>query len=243
MKVKFDGRILETSDENETIVSLADKYGIYIEAPCYRNNKKYGPCAGCNVEVNGQDKYACTTKISDNMIINYDREDLNHKRNQKLARYYDLRAKGIKVKCGEICNQKGEVPMEGKIKIELDGQEMFTDNESDNIVQVAEKNGVFIDAPCYRNKKKQGCCKACNVEIDGQVRPACGAKVKDGMKVVYNREDLVDNRKKNLLEYAKRLKNNENKNNSECCGSTNTSNSSGCCSSTSTNNNSGCGCS
>ncbi len=247
MKVKFDGKILETHDENETIVSLADKHGIHIEAPCHRNNKKYGSCAGCNVEVNGEDKYACVTKVTDGMVINYDREDLNQKRNQKLAKYYDLRAKGIHVKCGEICKEKEEVLMEGKIKIEFDGQEMVTDNESDNIVQIAEKNGVYIPAPCYRKNKGGGCCKGCNVEIDGQVRPACGSKVKDGMKVVYNREDLVENRKKNLLEYAKRIKNNAEPTNSSCCGSSSasesTSTSGGCCDSNNNNGNSGCGCS
>lgn len=206
MKVKFDGRILETKDINETVVTLADKNGIHIEAPCYRNKKRYGVCAGCNVEVNGEDKYACITKIKDGMVINYEREDLNKARNERLAKYYDLRAKGIMVKCGEVYDGKKGLPAEGKIEIEFDGKTIYTDNEEDNIVQIAEKNGIYIPAPCYRNKKGAGCCKGCNVEVNGERKPACRAKVEDGMKVVYNRKDLIENRKENLLAYVKKLK-------------------------------------
>lgn len=209
MKVKFDGMILETEDTNDTVVTLADKYGIHIEAPCYRNKKKYGACAGCNVEVNGEDKYACVTKIEDGMVISYDREDLNQARNKRLAKYYGLRAKGVMVKCGEVNVKKEELPVDGKIKIDFDGRIMFTDNKEDNVVQIAEKNGVYIPAPCYRNKKGAGCCKGCNVEINGKIKAACHAKVENGMKVIYDREDLVENRKENILAYAKILKDKE----------------------------------
>lgn len=220
MKVKFDGMILETEDVNDTIVTLADKYDIHIEAPCYRNKKKYGACAGCNVEVDGIDKYACVTKIEDGMVISYDREDLNQARNERLAKYYDLRAKGIVVKCGEASNEKKELTLGGKIKIDFDGQIMFTDNEEDNVVQIAEKNGVYIPAPCYRNKKGLGCCKGCNVEINGEVKAACHAKVEDGMRIIYDREDLVKNRKENLLIYSKMLKDKKSENtvSSNRCG-------------------------
>ncbi len=59
------------------------------------------------------------------------------------------------------------------------------------------------------------------IEIDGLQKFACGTKPVDGMKIIYQREDLASLRKERLKEYAQRVKNNEATSNS-CCETENT---------------------
>ena len=123
------------------------------------------------------------------------------------------------------------------MKITIDNQEIKVNKIEDNIVDIAQENGINIVAPCYRNKNKGGCCKACVIEVDGKEQYACGTKPFDGMNITYNREDLEELRRKRRKEYALMLKNKDKEvkkpQDSECCDTGNETSS--CCSS-------GCDC-
>ncbi len=126
------------------------------------------------------------------------------------------------------------------MKIKIDGKEMVVNDPNKNIVEIGEENGVTIVAPCFRNKKKSGCCNACVIEVDGTQKYACGTKAEDGMDIVYNREDLDLLRKERLAQYADAIKNNDTSSNT--CGGTDPTQFS-TCGSSSGSSNSSCGCS
>ncbi|MFI3140995.1 MAG: 2Fe-2S iron-sulfur cluster-binding protein [Clostridia bacterium] len=92
------------------------------------------------------------------------------------------------------------------MKIIFDNQEMNVENENDNIVEIAQKHGINIIAPCFRNKGKFGGCGACLIEVEGEKVFACGTKPYDGMKIVYDRQDLETIRQERLQEYADNIK-------------------------------------
>lgn len=103
------------------------------------------------------------------------------------------------------------------MKITIDNKEINVKDSKKNIVEIAEDHGIAIVAPCFRNKRKGGCCKACIIEIDGAKKFACGTKPKDGMNIIYKRTDLKELRDKAIQEYLKVL--NENKSSSCGCNS------------------------
>ena len=92
-------------------------------------------------------------------------------------------------------------------KITIDGIELAVNDTSKNLVEIAKEANITIPAPCYHAKRKNGCCKACVVEVDGEQTYACGTQTKDGMNVIVNREDLNTLRKKKLLAYKEGIKN------------------------------------
>ncbi len=115
--------------------------------------------------------------------------------------------------------------LEDRIKLLFDGVEYEVSN-STNLVEAMDEKGVHILAPCLRNGRKKGCCKACIVEVDGKRNYACGLKPKDGMNIVYDRQDLKVDRKVAAKKYA-----NQPETSNSCCGSTDVE-----------NNSNGCGC-
>lgn len=127
------------------------------------------------------------------------------------------------------------------MNIEIDGKQMNITGTAMNIVEVAQNNGITMIAPCYRNDRKFGCCNACLIEVNGKRKYACSIKPDDNMKIVYNREDLADERKKKLAEYVKNIKSGKR---ASCCGESDDNDScsgddkeeSSCCSDSS------CGC-
>ena len=115
--------------------------------------------------------------------------------------------------------------------IKIDEKEILVSDANKNIVEIGDENGITIIAPCFRNKRKHGCCNACVIEIDGIQNYACGIKPQDGMNIVYNRDDLANIRKERLEKYAQALKNNDTSKNT-CCGTAPqnpTKNTSSCC--------------
>lgn len=52
--------------------------------------------------------------------------------------------------------------------IRIDGKTVYFTEKGKDIVDVAEKAGIGIPAPCYRSSEMGGCCRACVDEIDGQ---------------------------------------------------------------------------
>ncbi|MDD2371445.1 MAG: (2Fe-2S)-binding protein [Firmicutes bacterium] len=102
--------------------------------------------------------------------------------------------------------------------IYIDEKEIIVSDSSKNIVEIGDENGLHIMAPCFRSIKKFGCCKTCVIEIDGKQKFACGTKPIDGMKIIYDREDLVNLRKERISEYAQVIENGGKVTNT-CCGS------------------------
>ncbi len=88
------------------------------------------------------------------------------------------------------------------MNIHIDGYSIPVTTEDKNIVDVADRAGIGIPAPCYRTGRKNGCCKVCVVEINGKQEYACCTKPADGMNVIVHREDLVALRKERMKDYS-----------------------------------------
>ena len=83
-----------------------------------------------------------------------------------------------------------------RVTISIDGRRIEAE-AGRNLVQVANENGIFIPSLCYYEhiEPPLGTCRVCTCRIDGVPGPACTEKVRDGMTVEVNGEDLVDARK------------------------------------------------
>jgi len=102
------------------------------------------------------------------------------------------------------------------MKIRIDNKEIIVTDSNKNIVEIGDENGITIVAPCFRNKKQNGCCNACLIEVDGNQKYACSTKPHEGMDIIYNREDLSEMRKEKLAKYSDAIKNNDSSSNQ--CG-------------------------
>lgn len=87
------------------------------------------------------------------------------------------------------------------IKVKFDGKE-YEVKKGINLVAAMDEHGIRIMAPCYRNKRNEGCCKVCMVEIKGQSQFACCYKPSEGDEVSYKRDDLIQARKEAAKRYA-----------------------------------------
>jgi len=81
------------------------------------------------------------------------------------------------------------------ITIKINGRECRA-KEGEYILNVARREGIFIPAICYLN----GCsptlaCRVCLVEADGKRSYSCNTKVKDGMEVITDNEEIAAERK------------------------------------------------
>lgn len=120
------------------------------------------------------------------------------------------------------------------MKIRIDGVEIPVLDENKNIVEVAEESGIAIVAPCFRSKRKGGCCKACLIEVNGEKKYACATKPIDGMNIVYNTLKLQRERDVAIKKYVENV---NQKKDSFCCSSGATElNGDSCCEAT------GCSC-
>lgn len=89
MVVTIDGVQVEITDDDKNIVDVADRAKIGIPAPCYRAKQSKGCCHGCVVEIDGEQKFACTTKPVDVMVVIVDRPDLKELRRERLLKYQE----------------------------------------------------------------------------------------------------------------------------------------------------------
>ena len=108
------------------------------------------------------------------------------------------------------------------MNIKIDGKQIELTRKEKNIVDAADQAGIGIPAPCYRNGRKQGCCNACVVEVNGKQQYACATKPEEGMDITVNREDLKKLRQERLQKYRSNI---ENGNSCGCSCSAD----SGCC--------------
>jgi len=120
-------------------------------------------------------------------------------------------------------NTNSDSVLVDKITISIDGKHIEVNPDDKNIVDVATRAKIGIPAPCYRNDRKNGCCNACVVDINGEQKFACSTPPADGMEIIVNREDLKDIRKQRLLDYA------IGKTTESSCGCSCSTNSSDCC--------------
>lgn len=95
------------------------------------------------------------------------------------------------------------------MKISIDNKEIIVKDSKKNIVEIAEDNGISIVAPCFRNERKNGCCKACIIEVNGERKFACGTKPADGMNIIYKRPDLKESRNEAIAKYINDIKENK----------------------------------
>ena len=85
--VTIDGHIIELTPFDNNIVEMIKRANIKIPAPCYRTKRIKGCCSVCVVEINGEQKFACSTIPQHGMNIIVDSEDLKAIRKQRLLEY------------------------------------------------------------------------------------------------------------------------------------------------------------
>ncbi|USD42781.1 (2Fe-2S)-binding protein [Vibrio sp. SCSIO 43135] len=90
--------------------------------------------------------------------------------------------------------------------LNVDGKPVLLRPEDSNLVESARRAKVNIPAPCLKNQRKQGCCKACLVEVDGTEAFACSTKPKSNMNVVVRRKDLDEVRKQSIKNFKAKIK-------------------------------------
>ena len=108
------------------------------------------------------------------------------------------------------------------MEIKIDEKIINVSNPELNIVQIARVNGINIPAPCFDTNREFGCCNVCAIEIDEVLQYACSTKPQDGMKIIFDRDDLNQLRRKKTKEYNSNKENNIKKDCScseNCCES------------------------
>jgi len=99
MSVTIDGQEIEVVSSDKNIVDVASRVKIGIPAPCYRTQRSKGCCSACVIEIEGEQKYACSTVPEDGMNIVVNREDLKAIRKQRLLEYKEGIKSGNPCKC------------------------------------------------------------------------------------------------------------------------------------------------
>jgi len=84
---------------------------------------------------------------------------------------------------------------ENLVTVTIDGIECKA-KEGEYILNVARANGIFIPAICYLTRCSPTlACRICLVEADGKRVYSCNAKVKDGMNIVTQNEEILEERR------------------------------------------------
>jgi len=85
--------------------------------------------------------------------------------------------------------------MSDLITVTIDGIECKA-KEGEYILNVARANDIFIPAICYLTRCSPTlACRICLVEADGKRVYSCNAKVKDGMNVITQTEEILEERR------------------------------------------------
>ena len=100
MSIILDGQSFEIDIFDNNIIDVANRANITIPAPCYRNKQRKGCCHGCVVEIDGEQKYACSTKPIDGMNVVIDRTDLKEIRKKAIKEYNDATKNSKSDGCG-----------------------------------------------------------------------------------------------------------------------------------------------
>ena len=108
MRVTIDGKMIDVTPFDKNIIDVAGRAKIRIPAPCYRTQRKYGCCSACVVEIDGEQKFACSTVPANGMNIVVNRADLKAIRKQRLLEYKEGVKSGNPIECslpgtGDCC--------------------------------------------------------------------------------------------------------------------------------------------
>ena len=80
ISITVDGNQIPAKPD-QTIIDAADDAGIYIPRLCHKPGlESYGSCRVCTVQANGRPCSACTTPVSDGMVVQNDTDTLNEYR-------------------------------------------------------------------------------------------------------------------------------------------------------------------
>lgn len=103
--LSIDGKQLSVKLSHKTIVDVARDNGIGIPAPCYLQGRVNGCCNGCVVEIDGEEKYACTVRPREGMEIKVNTPELKRLRKERLLTYKKAIESGEKLECncGDGC--------------------------------------------------------------------------------------------------------------------------------------------
>lgn len=99
ISLTLDGKSIDVHPEDNNIVDVAARAKIAIPAPCYLAKRKYGCCNACVIEVDGKQKFACSTSPKNGMNITVNREDLKALRKERLLKYKEGIRTGNLVPC------------------------------------------------------------------------------------------------------------------------------------------------
>jgi len=97
--VTIDGQMIDLTPFDNNIIDLASRAKIKIPAPCYHNKRSKGCCSACVVEIDGEQKFACSTSPENGINIVVDRADLKALRKQRLLEYKEGIKSGNPCKC------------------------------------------------------------------------------------------------------------------------------------------------
>ncbi len=92
------------------------------------------------------------------------------------------------------------------MQITIDKKIINVEDTTKNIVEIAAEHDIGIPAPCFKLKRKYGCCNGCVITIDGVKAYACTVKPQDGMVIEVNTEELIRERKVKLMTYKLAVK-------------------------------------
>ena len=82
-----------------------------------------------------------------------------------------------------------------QVVIQIDGNEVRT-ARGKTVLEAARDNGIRIPTLCHLDGLPDiGACRLCMVEIDGRFATACTTRVRDGMKVRINTDELHEMRR------------------------------------------------
>jgi predicted molibdopterin-dependent oxidoreductase YjgC len=109
ISVTIDGQVISVTSTDKNIVDVASRAKIAIPAPCYRAKQSKGCCSACVVEIDGEQKFACSTVPENGMNIVVDRADIKAIRKQRLLKYKEGIKSGNPCKCdlsgsGDCCS-------------------------------------------------------------------------------------------------------------------------------------------
>ncbi|HBC86013.1 MAG TPA: (2Fe-2S)-binding protein [Lentisphaeria bacterium] len=105
MQVMIDGKYIKVLSSDMNIVDLADRARIKILNPCNKSGKADGCCRSCVVEINGKQKFACSTKPKSGMNIVISRDDLKLLRKIRLQEFNELKKNS---KSNSCCSSKND---------------------------------------------------------------------------------------------------------------------------------------